>query len=174
MREPPYDGVAEVWFDGPDLAPAQGCTPEYTAVRSDERNFIDPTTFGTIVTDEHVIKDGPAPSNGVKNIEFVSRRTGMPTERFQEYWRTVHGPLGAAIPVVLRYVQCHTRPSAYRTGHAAAYDGVALTWFSDTAAMRKSATLPEYDAVRADEPNFIDCGKLTFISATEHTIVSLD
>jgi EthD domain len=33
---------------------------------------------------------------------------------------------------------------------------VAEVWFDSTAAMRESATTPEFRAVRADEPNFID------------------
>jgi uncharacterized protein (TIGR02118 family) len=83
----------------------------------------------------------------------------------------VHGPLGAAIPVVRRYVQSHTRRAIYDSGKTPLYDGVALTWFDDTQAMRESATTPEYARTRADEVNFIAPGRLPFIITTEHVIV---
>ena len=169
--EPVYDGIAEVWFDDTQAMRAVTPTPEYAAIRADEPNFIDVSTLGSIITEDHVIKDGPMPPNGVKNIEFVTHKPGMAIEAFQHHWREVHGPLGAAIPVVERYVQSHTRRSIYQTGRSPAYDGVALTWFADTQAMRVSATLPEYDRVRADEINFIDAEKLAFIITTEHMMV---
>lgn len=37
-----------------------------------------------------------------KNIEFAVRRPDMPVSEFQAYWRNVHGPLGAAIPLLRR------------------------------------------------------------------------
>jgi uncharacterized protein (TIGR02118 family) len=95
----------------------------------------------------------------------------MDIEPFQRYWREVHGPLAARIPVVRRYVQSHTRPSAYARGQTPAWDGVAVTWFDDTMAMRQSASSPEYAQVRADEPNFI-APHAPFIITTEHVIVA--
>src|SRR5262245_46695272 len=151
---PIYDGIAELWFDDTSAMRALAGTPVYAAVRADEARFIDHGTMGLIITEEHVIVDGPAPAGGVKNVEFVTRKPGMAVEPFQRYWREVHGPLGARIPVIRRYVQSHTRRSAYEGGRAPAYDGAAITWFDDTGAMRVSATTDEYARVRADEPNF--------------------
>jgi uncharacterized protein (TIGR02118 family) len=128
--------------------------------------------MGSIITEEHVIKDGPIPANGVKNVEFVSHKPGMSIADFQRHWREVHGPLGAAIPVVRRYVQSHTRRSIYESGKTPAYDGVAITWFDDTQAMRQSAATPEYARTRADEVNFIAPGRLPFIITREQVIVS--
>ena len=149
---------------------AMSNTPEYAAVKADEPNFIDPATIDTIITEEHIIKDGPIPPDGVKNIEFVTHKPDMPIDAFQRHWREVHGPLGAAIPVVRRYVQSHTRLGIYDSGRTPAYDGLAITWFDDTQAMRVSATTPEYDRTRADEPNFL-AGELSFIITKEHVIV---
>ena len=169
--EPAYDGAAEVWFDDTQAMRALVQAPEYAAVRADEPNFIDLSTMGSIITEEHVIKDGPIPVNGVKNMEFVTHKPGMSIDAFQKHWREVHGPLGAAIPVVRRYVQSHTRRSIYDSGKTPMYDGVAITWFDDTQAMRESATTPEYARTRADEVNFIAPGRLPFIITKEHVIV---
>ena len=92
--EPIYDGMAELWFDNTDAMRAQAGTPEFAAVRADEPNFMDVASQGSIITEEHVIKDGPIPVDGVKNVEFVSHKPGMPIEDFQKHWREVHGPLG--------------------------------------------------------------------------------
>ena len=168
--EPAYDGVAEVWAEDTQALRAQGDTPEYAAVREDEPNFIDLSSMGSIITEEHTIKDGEIPLNAVKNMEFVTHRPDLSIEAFQKHWREVHGPLGASIPVVQRYVQSHTRLSAYKAGKTPVYDGIAITWFDDTQAMRTSAGSPEYEATRADEENFIE-GTLPFIITREHVIV---
>jgi uncharacterized protein (TIGR02118 family) len=170
--EPVYDGIAELWFDDSSAMKALAGTPQYAAVEADEARFIDRSTMGLIVTEEQVIKDGPVPPKGVKSVEFVTHKPGMAIEAFQKYWREVHGPLGAAIPMVRRYVQSHTRRSIYEQGRKPAWDGVAITWFDDTQAMRASATTPEYARVRADEANFIDTSRIPFIITTEHVIVA--
>jgi uncharacterized protein (TIGR02118 family) len=168
--EPVYDGTAELWFDDTGAMRALNGTPEFAAVEADERNFIDLSTRGSIITEEHVIKEGPIPADGVKNIEFLTHKPGMPIEAFQKYWREVHGPLAAAIPVVRRYVQSHTRRAIYDAGRTPDYDGVAITWFDDTGAMRASAVSPEYALVRADEVHFIPPDLVPFIITKEHVI----
>jgi uncharacterized protein (TIGR02118 family) len=169
--EPIYDGIAELWFEDTKALAALRGTPEMAAVETDEAWFIDRSTMRLILTEEHVIKDGPAPPGGVKNIEFVTRKPGLAVDEFQRYWREVHGPLAAQIPVIRRYVQSHTRPSAYERGRTPAYDGVAITWFEDTQAMRASAATAQYARVRADEPSFIAPGDPPFIITTEHVVI---
>lgn len=107
----------------------------------------------------------------VKSIFILKRKPGMSVEAFQEYWRTLHGPLAAKIPGIRRYVQCHTRLSAYRAGSRPLYDGVAELWFDNTEAIRQSNNSSEYAATRADEPNFIDVSKLTFILTKEYEML---
>jgi uncharacterized protein (TIGR02118 family) len=169
--EPIYDGIAELWFEDTQAMAALRGTKEIAAVEADEAVFIDRGTMRLILAEEHVIKDGPAPSGGAKNVEFVTRKPGLGVHDFQRYWLEVHGPLAAQIPMIRRYVQSHTRPSAYERGRTPAYDGVAITWFDDTRAMRASAGTAQYARVRADEPNFIAPGDAPFIITTEHVIV---
>jgi uncharacterized protein (TIGR02118 family) len=170
-RDLPFDGIAEIWFDDTDAMRALAGTPAYAAVVEDEARFIDRARMGLLLTEEHVIKDGPAPAGGVKSVELVTRKPGMEVDAFQRYWREVHGPIAATIPVLRRYVQSHVRRSAYAAGRAPAYDGAALTWFDDTQAMRVSAGTPEYARTRADEPSFLDTARLPVVITREHVVV---
>ena len=151
--EPVYDGIAEVWFDDTRVMRALASTAEYAAVQADEAQFIARSTMGLIVTEEHVVKDGQVPADGVKKVEFVTRKAGMPVDRFQPYWSRIHGPLAALIPGVRRY------------------DGVAVTWFDDAEAIRASAATPECARVRADEGHVITRDP-PFILTTEHPIIA--
>lgn len=166
-REPIYDGVAEAWFDDVEALDELAESPEFSAVRSDEKTFIDTATLGSILTEEHAIANGAPPLDGVKNLSFLTRRHDMPPDRFQKYWRETHGPIAAAIPGIKSYVQSH---SLHRDGEPA-YDGVAITWFQSTDAMRRAEKSPEYAGTRADEANFLAHGEPPFVIAKEHTIL---
>jgi uncharacterized protein (TIGR02118 family) len=153
--EPAIDGMAELWFDDTAALRALSNSPELKAVLNDEANLLDPASRCEIITEDVVIKDGQIPANGVKNVELVVKRPDLAPEKFHRYWIDIHGPLGGSIPQVHRYVQSHTRLPAYRDGRKPPLDGVALTWFDDTAAMRAAALTPEYANTRADEHNFL-------------------
>jgi uncharacterized protein (TIGR02118 family) len=114
--EPVYDGIAEVWFQNTAAMHALRGTPELEAVQADEARFIDRSTMGLIIADDHVIKDDPTPAGAAKGVGFARRKPGMSVEAFQSHWRQVHGPLGASVPGLRRYVQSHTRLSAYDRG----------------------------------------------------------
>jgi len=169
--EPLFDGIAEVWYDDTDAMRKIAELPQARAVNADGHVFMDMRASGFLLTREHVIKDGTVTPSMVKYVAFARRKPGMDVAPYQTYWKEHHGPLAAKIPVVHRYVQSHLLLSGYRSGTAPVYDGIAETWFDDTNAMRVSQTTPEYQAVRADEPNFIDPGNLAFIITTEHVML---
>jgi len=169
--EPVYDGIAELWFEDTAAMRALRDTAEMAAVQADEGRFIDRSTMGLIIADDHVVKDGPALPGMAKGVGFIRRKPGMPVEAFQRHWREVHGPLGAAIPTVRRYVQSHTRLAAYERGREPTWDGIVILWFDDPAALRAATATPEWAAAKADDPNFIAPGPVSFIITTEHVII---
>jgi uncharacterized protein (TIGR02118 family) len=169
--EPAYDGIAEVWFDDSAAMRALRDTPELAAVQADEARFIDRSTMGLIVTEDHVLLDGPVPAGAAKGVGFVRRKPGMSVRDFQRHWRDVHGPLGAAIPSVRRYVQSHTRLAGYARGREPAWDGIALVWFDDSPTLRAALATPEWHRAKADDPNFLAPGPVAFIVTAEHVIV---
>ncbi len=169
--DPVYDGIAEIWYDDIAAARLAAATPAAALAMKDNDNFLDMKAFASIITDEVVQLDGNADPSMVKLNEFVIRKPAMDPTAFHKYWTEVHGPLGATIRQMRRYVQSHARPSSYRDGHQPFIDGVAQVWFENTAAMRESATTEEYAAVRADEPNFIDTARLSFIITQERIVI---
>ena len=46
-------------------------------MQADEARFIDRSTMGLIITDDHVIKDGPVPPGAAKGVGFARRKLGM-------------------------------------------------------------------------------------------------
>jgi uncharacterized protein (TIGR02118 family) len=169
--EPVYDGVAESSFDDTQAMKALLGTPQYGAVLADEPNFIDAATMGSVITDEHLVKDGRASGEALKNIGFVKRRPDMPIDEFFRYWRDVHGPLCAASPAVRRYVQNHTRRSIYQSGRTPAWDGVAMTWFDSSEALRAAAASEDFARLRDDVAKFMAADQSPFVLAREHVVL---
>ena len=165
-----FDGIDERWFEAPQVIEAARKSPEVEAVVRDEATFLNCSRTVLMHVDVFVIKDGPIPENAVKNIEFVNRRPGMAVPAFQRYWREIHGPIAARIPVIRRYEQNHLASSAYSGDPIPLYDGLAITWFDSTAEMRQGAVTPEYAATRVDEANFLPPGHLPIIITREHLL----
>ncbi len=104
-------------------------------------------------------------------LTFVLRRKpGMSIGEFQEYWRTIHGPLVArhtATLNILRYVQVHALDDPFNQQLAGArgkmeppYDGVAELWWTSRDALASSFTNAAGQAagreLLEDERKFID------------------
>lgn len=168
--EPAFDGIAEVVFDDKAALAAMMSSPELAAAKADEPNFIDTGSLVELVVDDVVIKDGPVPEGGIKSIEFVHLRADLDPDEAHRYWREIHGPIAARIPTMRRYVQSHLRPGAYRDGRRPLFDGVAITWWDDLAAMRASLGSDAYTATRADEPNFLGAAPEVILT-DEHVVL---
>jgi uncharacterized protein (TIGR02118 family) len=96
----------------------------------------------------------------------------MAVEAFRRHWREIHGPLGAAVPLLHRYVQSHTRPAAYERGREPLWDGVASLWFAGVAELRAASASAEWTRVATDNANFLAEGPVQSIVTMEHVIVA--
>ena len=163
--EPACDVIDELSFD--DEASAVRCLadPAFAAVWASP--LLDPASIACLVVEEHIAKPGPVSAPFVKNYELVTKRPDMDRAEFDRYWAQVHGPLAATIPTIRRYVQAHLSPGTREAG-TAPYDGLAITWFDDVAAMRAGAATEAYAQTRAAEANFL-AGELPFVITTERT-----
>jgi uncharacterized protein (TIGR02118 family) len=170
-RQLPADGVAETWWPDTQTMKNNGNGPIWDMLVADEEKFIDRTSLQLLLVEEHVMKDEPVAADGFKIIEFIHRKQGMSVEDYRKHWRHTHGPMGASIPAVRRYIQNHPRMSAYANGRTPCLDGYAMVWFDSMDAMRGSPDSPEYARTIADEVNFIDHDRLEFLITREHAIL---
>ena len=167
--EPAFDAVAESSFDDTQAMKALAQTPEYAAVLADEPNFIDRANMNSIITEEHVVKDGPAPAGGVKSIGFISRKARMPIDEFFRRWLE-EGSQSAQLQAVRRYVQCHTRRSIYDSGRTPAYDGVSMAWFDGLQALREAVKTKEYLRLMAEVENLAATERSQSVLARERVL----
>jgi uncharacterized protein (TIGR02118 family) len=168
--EPVYDGIAEVWAGDTGVLRTMTQSPHHPALQEDEARFIDRATMGVVITEDHVVKDGPVPPDAVKGVAFLNRRPGMSIEEFQRHWRDVHGPIVSHLPGLRRYVQSQTRRAAYEGGRVPAYDGVALTWFDSKEAALSTAATDEYARVVSDDAVLLAPDAIPSILTREHVI----
>lgn len=167
---PAADGIAEYWFNSYDDYRKFKASDIFEELTEDFNKFTEAKRTIEMTVREEVIKDKGINDRGVKSIEFVTKKNGMEVDAFQKYWKEVHGPLGASINTVNRYVQNHEVLDSYRKEVQPLLDGLAITWFDSTKKMRESALTQEYSNTRADEENFLTV-PLEFIITTEHVIV---
>jgi len=99
---------------------------------------------------------------------LLRRKPGMSLADFQEYWRTIHGPLVAKYATrlnILRYVQVHTlddpanqQLASPRGKMESPYDGVAELWWTSREALVESLTAYQaaWHELLEDETKFVD------------------
>jgi uncharacterized protein (TIGR02118 family) len=157
---PTFDGVSVFWFDDVMTrfaAPASADALELQrAVVEDDAQLFDrgdgwPAHLrrASVVAEEVVIKEGAVRPDMVKTLVFACRLPGLSLNEFFAHWRDVHGPLGAAVPGLRRYVQNHALPAAYAWG-TQTYDGWAEMWFDDLDAVYTAIASPDWQRLRQD------------------------
>ena len=164
-----FDGIAEVWFEDMESMRANVDTPELKAIRSDEENFIDSSSMGTILTNEYVIKETESVVADQKLMALVNRLEHNDATTFHSIYRDQLGPLVAAVPNINRYVQAHTGSGIYKTNRQPLYDAVASLWFTEIDVLVSS---PEMRTVREVEHTILDLER-TQISLVEEFVITL-
>ena len=104
----------------------------------------------------------------VKVMVFLARRADLTREEFERHLLEAHLPLVARLPGLRRTVLNRALPDP--GGAAPAWDAIAEDWFDDPAALQAALASPEGQAVNADVPNFLDLGKLQFLTVQEDEV----
>ena len=84
-----------------------------------------------------------------KVLVVLQKKADLSREEFRRYWRNVHGPIGARMPGVRRYVQNHV------LADGAPFDGLAEIWFDSPEAMRAAFTSEAAQEAAHDAANFL-------------------
>lgn len=105
----------------------------------------------------------------VKVFALIPKRPDVSDEFFHEHWAGPHADHAERITTIRRYVQSHRVGVEVPVLPPAIYDGIAEVWFDDAATAAGMGEDPNYvNYAHADEPNFIDTDRLTFLTGTEH------
>jgi len=103
----------------------------------------------------------------VKLVAVIRKREETMPDEFLRYWREVHAPIVARLPGLRRYV---ISPAIGR-GAGPEYDGIAELWFDDRESLERALASPEWQAVVADTPLFVDAESIAMFPTQDETIV---
>lgn len=191
--EPPYDGVAEMWWDNWDQLNAcmtsEAGRKAGAALLEDEARFIDlPNSPLWLAYEYPQVNPTPEtivarPRNALVKLYYPLRHlANQSLDEAQLYWRTHHGPIirsQAAASGILRYIQVHRFENALEAGLRKSrgtavepYTGHAELWFDRRT---RGGSHPEARAAGAraieDESTFIDFKRSSMWLAKEHVFI---
>ncbi|HUF86477.1 MAG TPA: EthD domain-containing protein [Thermohalobaculum sp.] len=105
----------------------------------------------------------------IKLARLLKRKPGLAVEAFQERWFTGHGPLVAAAPGLIGYVQAHALVQGYRKGELI-FDAVEHLTFASPADLEAFRRSPEAARARAEEAGLLDTARTVELPVEVHLI----
>lgn len=112
--------------------------------------------------------------SAISRIVLLQKLDGMSTDDFRRYWRSVHGPLAARIPGLLRYEQNavvdNRQLGIDHPRSEWSVDGFAELVFADQASMDSALRSEEYAVADADGAKFI--GRADILLCEKHVVIS--
>jgi len=189
--EPPYDGVAELWWPTRDALASSFSSAAGAAAGNelleDEKRFIDlPNSpiylayeYPQINPSEHIVA---RPSSSIVKIFFPLRHHAHQTlEQAQLYWRTNHGPIIRGLSGgngLLKYFQVHRfedpieqQLRAPRGTKVAPYTGHAEAWIDRAHTANNPEARRAGEIAVEDERNFIDFKNSTMWVCKERVVI---
>lgn len=106
----------------------------------------------------------------LKLVYCITKKPGLTDEEFFDYWKNVHGLIGARIPELRRLVQSHTITET-KAISPPDFDGMAELWFDSMESLLAARESLEWQLSSDDEANFIDHSKVAFFITREHEIM---
>ncbi len=96
-----------------------------------------------------------------KVLVVLTKKPDLSRDEFRRYWREVHGPMGARMPGVRKYVQNHV------LADGAPFDGVAEMWFESPETMRVAFTSEAAQEAARDAANFLAGTQVVLVEEVE-------
>lgn len=168
------DGIASIWFAGPDASGPAMRSATGKAWLADGDRFISRARSHNFITKEHVVKDGPRVDGAIKRMLFVVRRADISRDRFLEHWLGRHADLARQVPGITRSVFSEvTGVAGGPAGLTPAIDGIAESWWTGpgTESGGKIASR-EADAWASDGDTFVDNARSRLILCREHVVIA--
>ncbi len=165
--EPPFDSIAELWWDTVEAQQSIYTGSIWDQVRTDHTNFLSGRTMW--LSEEHEFLDRiPKGSQPIRYVALLNRKDGMPRGEFKRYWLERHVPLALGTPGLLRYRACPSIVSV-NAPDAAPFDGMVEMWFESVDAFDASFRDPFWDRLRQDYYTNFAMGRVQFLTR-EHLV----
>ena len=108
----------------------------------------------------------------IKMSLFITRRSDLTREQFNDYWLNKHWPIVRTVSKVKthtrRYVQLHNLGQTPQGYAALPFDGVAEAWFDSLDDFYKVVTSKGWhDIVQKDDLNYLDPSKTQVLVSEE-------
>ena len=189
--EPPYDGVAELWWPTRDALASSFASPAGQAagkeLLEDEARFIDlPNSpiylayeYPQVNPSEHIVA---RPNSSLVKIFFPLRHHAHQSlDEAQLYWRTNHGPIIRGLAGgngLLKYFQVHrfedpieAQLRAARGTKVPPYTGHAEAWIDRANPVATPESRRAGEIAVEDERNFIDFNNSTMWVCKERVVI---
>ena len=167
---PAFAGVAELWFDTPELAlaackagyPLQGLVSAGTQI-----------VCRSVGLDRSVmILPNHRRGQGIKGVFPFGKKTGISVANFQAHWWLNHGPIAALTEGATAYVQNHPMPSLYASIQPD-FDGITEIWWPNVAIARAAMSSRQMTVDQStDAQNFAEPGSVKLFLAREEVIIA--
>jgi len=161
-KEPPFDGMAALYFDTLEDIGAALSGPLWTALTADAGEFVDPGSAAPrVVCDEHLMsqKEGAdraiKPSGQIKIIRTVYRRRGLSHAQFKDYWLKNHSKLEHKVIATTGVQRIVATFAVSEEGRDPDFDGMVELYFNSAADIRTMFAGPVPQMMRDDEQNFV-------------------
>ena len=167
-EQPPYVGIAEVWF-----ARASEALDSGSQVNSLSKMLAGGVRVGPIVTGAaRTVMRLPAHHTGrfIKGVFPFRRKSGLGVAEFQRYWWLNHGPIAALTESAVYYLQCHPLAEDYARG-TPPYDGITELHWPDVGSARAAmASRQMREDQSNDAQNFAEPGSVVLFLAQEEVV----
>lgn len=168
--EPPFVGIAELWFA--DKAAALAGVEHAGALQPllHEGIRVGPITTGM----SRIVMRLPAHHDGgfIKGVFPFRRKPDMTVADFQRYWWLNHGPIAALTERAVYYLQCHPMQETYASGRPP-YDGITELHWSDVADARAAmASRQMVEDQGSDAVNFVEPDSVILFLAREEVVIA--
>jgi len=168
--EPPFTGVAELWFADPNAALSSAVQAQALLELLTPEARIGPIVTGVART----VMRLPEHHDGgfIKGVFPFRRQSQLSVAGFQRYWWLQHGPIAARTEGAVYYLQCHPLPATYERGRPP-YDGVTELHWPDVGSARHAMSSRQMIEDQAtDSRNFAEPGSVLLFLAREEIVVA--
>lgn len=86
-----YDGISMLWYDSEEARIACQNSPEFAAVKEDEKNFME--SIDMVYTDRLIVKPMDRNQEYIKRLSFITKHKSMTYERFRFEWQYLHAEI---------------------------------------------------------------------------------